>query len=419
MSLRRFIKIAQWCFISFLLIFLALCTAGEIRQRLLVHRAASLLSDIHSLRYGHSDWRDAQVLMARWGRWGHYDGTCTTADCLYVITLDNATVPADHNVAEWVLGAQYYFSAFRLLPRQWGGGLRLFQGMFLVQNGLVVRSGVAIDMTPSPFAKGAQPACCGSELIMSVRSQGSLGIPGWPQEEGRSRHPDYVTWRPGGCTFCFMGRVTYAASMPVEEAVRLSDFQLSCATRWSSCLTLEELDPAAHDWHLYGSPWGDPPEKATPKRHATGCTLPLYTLGRDADQIISVEALEDGVSLGEDSDGIGRERSRVKVISEVKGHSPWALQSTQKVVTVGTPFDEQMRKPDHLIKSRRYLLILSRDDDAAHEPISLENCRVIEENSFSDAEIMRGLALENHLDGYEPSISLEGFSRHQPTPWDE
>lgn len=240
--MRRLLRVVLRCIVTVLVIFLALCTAGEIRQRILVHRAASLLSDMHSLRLHQSTWADAQRLMSRWSRSGSYDGRCTSQDCMYVITLRDLTAPAlENNVAEWPSRTTVFLSAFRLLPRQWGGGLRIMQAMFLVQHGTVVRSGIWIDMTPSPIAKGAQPVCCGAELILSVRSQASLGATRSWQEEDRSRHPDYTTWRPGGCTFCLMGRVTYADSMPSEDAAKLSNFQLSCATRWSSCLTLENL----------------------------------------------------------------------------------------------------------------------------------------------------------------------------------
>ncbi len=413
-GLRKFFK---WGLISLLLAFLAICTAGEICQRILVHRAVSLLSDIHSMRLHQSNWNDAQRLMARWGEWGHYDGLCTSEDCLYVITLNNLTVPKNNNVAEWSSRTMYYLSAFRLLPRQLGGGLRLMQAMLLVQNGIIVRSGLSIDMTPSPFAKGAQPSCCGDELIISVRSQASLGMPEPWQEKQRSRHPDYTTWRPGGCTFCLMGRVTYADSMPADKAVMLSDFQLSCATRWSSCLTLEELDPAAHAWHLYEAPWGDPPEKTT-SQMPVGCALPLYALGRDAKRIVSVEALEDGAALGKDGDGVERESSRVRVIAGLKGVSPWPIDSIRRVVSSGSPFDDKMRKPPHLVKTRHYLLLLGSEDEIGQDQVSLENCGIVAEDAATDQDVMRGAAMDDPLNGFEPTVSLQGFARHRPEPWD-
>jgi hypothetical protein len=417
--MRRVKRMVQGCLITLLLIFLALCTAGEIRQRILVHRAASLLSDIHSLRLHQSNWNDAQRFMAHWGRWGHYDGTCTPEDCLYVITLHDLTAQINNNAVEWPSRTTYFLSAFRLLPRQWGGGLRLMQAMFLVQNGIVVRSGVWIDMTQSPFAKGAQPVCCGAELIMSVLSQASLGMPEGKQEEQRSHHPDYTTWRPGGCTFCLMGKATYADSMPSEDIAKISDFQLSCATRWSSCLTLEELDPAAHSWHLYESPWGDPPEKPSSQQMPVGCALPLYALGRDASRIVSVEALEDGVRLGKDSNGIEYESSRVRVIAGLKGDSPWRSNSIQKVLSSGAPFDGKLRKPAHLVKTRRYLLILGKEDDVPRDKVVLGICGIAGEDAASDQEIRRGMVMDDQLKGFEPIVSFGDFARRRPEPWDQ
>ena len=416
--MRRIVRIIGRSLITVLLIFLVVCTAGELRQRILVYRAESLLSDLHSLRLHKSTWEDAERLMTRWGRWGHYEGSCTSQDCLYVITLHDLTAPVNNNVAEWPSRATYLLAAFRLLPRQWGGGLRLMQTMFLVQNGIVVRSGISIDMTPSPFAKGAQSTCCGSELIMSVRNQASLGLPESWEEDQRNRHPDYKIWRPGGCTFCLMGRVTYADSISSEDAAALSDFQLSCATRWSSCLTLEELDPAAHAWHLYESPWGDPPEKTTSRPMPLGCTVPAYALGRDAVGIVSVEALEDGISLGEDADGTAHESSRVRFIAELKGDSPWRTDSILKVLSRGTPFDDKMRRPAHLVKNQRYFLMLGKDDPANGDYVALGNCGITAEDIASDQEVRRGITSDDRINGFEPTVSLEGFSRHQPQPWD-
>ena len=405
--------------LTLLVMFLAMCAAGEIRQRRLVRRAESLLSDIHSLRLHQSTWSDAQRFMTRWGRWGHYEGVCTRKDCMYVVSLSDLTITRGHNVAEWPSRIVNVASAFRLLPRQWGGGLRLMQAMFLVQNGLVVRSGISVDMTQSPFAKGAQPACCGAELIMSVRSQASLGLPESWDEEQRSRHPDYTTWRPGGCTFCLMGRVIYADGMPAEEAARLSAFQLSCATRWSSCLTLEELNPAAHEWHLYTSPWGDPPEQNASKRMPTGCTLPLYALARDARRIVLVEALGDGTALGEDCDGVGHERARVRLIASLKGASPWAPGSMLRLDSLGSPFDGNVRTPTHLVKRQRYFLMFGKKDDPVDgDRISLENCGIVVENQAGDEEARRGVFLDDQLNGFEPTVSLEGFARHTEQPWD-
>lgn len=419
-KMRRAIRSAGRILIRSLLVlvvlFLTLCTAGELRQRVLVHRASALLSDLHSLRLYQSTWQDAQRMMTRWGGWGHYDGACTPADCMYVITLHDITAPAG-SISGWPSRPMFFLSSFRLLPRQWGGGLRVMQAMFLVQDGLIVRSGISIDMTQSPLAKGAEPVCCGAELILSVRSQGSLSpVPGWAERE-RSRHPDYTVWRPGGCTFCLMGRVTYASTISPQEAARLSDFQLSCATRWSSCLTLEELDPAAHAWHLYGPPWGDPEEPDTRPIPAE-CSLPLYSLGRDARSILSVEALEDGAASHKDHEDTESEKSRVRILETLKGEPPTAIGSIRDIVSSAASFGDQPRKPPHIVKGKRYLLMPGADETGVNGFTHITTCGILEDNADSRHELLRGMSMERPLKGFEPAISLGGFVRHAPTPWD-
>jgi hypothetical protein len=408
--MRRGIKIVGRCLLVLLAIFLAFCTTNEVRQRILVKRSKALLSDIHALHLRRSDWKEAQRLMTRWGKWGHHDGACTPQDCFYVITLSYPIGP-DANLPGWASRAKLYPSVFRLLPRQWGGGVYLMQVMFLVQDGVIVRSGTKMEMTISPFAKGVTWQGTTS-LIVSVRSRASLGTPEAWEEERRSRHPDYTVWSPGGCSFCDMQRFTYADSMPSEEAAKLSDFQWSCATRWSSCLTLEELNPGARAMPQFDSASVGSPENTTHQPRPAGCAIPLYALGRDVDRIVSVEALDDGINLGEDTDGIVHESSRVRVLAALKGDSPWAIDSILKVLSANSY--GKVQKPAHLVKARHYLLMVGKEDLEVQGGVSLENCRIIEDDATSDREVRRGMAMDDQLKGGEPTISLGGFARHSP-----
>jgi hypothetical protein len=62
--------------------------AVQIQQRTLRWRAERLSADMHQIRLHQSTWTDAQQLMHRWGGWGHYDGSCTAASCMYEIEMD-------------------------------------------------------------------------------------------------------------------------------------------------------------------------------------------------------------------------------------------------------------------------------------------------------------------------------------------
>jgi hypothetical protein len=424
---RRAFRILAYSLATLLVIFIALCAAGEIRQRLLVHRAQRLLEDIHALRLHQSTWADAEKLMTRWGRWGHYEGRCTHTDCMYVVTLDNGTVPYGNNVAEWPSRTTVLMNMFRLLPRQWGGGLRQLQGMFLVQDGLVVRSGLAIDMTASPWAKGAQDTCCGDELIISVLSRSSIDEN--PQsEDDMEHHPDYKVWRPGGCTFCLMGRVTYAASVSPEVAAQLTDFQLSCATRWSSCLTLEQLDPAARAWHLYGPPWGEAPQEENEfSESSSRCHMPIYARARDAQVIRLVEAMNDSREQGSPEGEPRIDTTPITVIDAAKGAMP-PIPGAAEIVTRGRGLGGGKRgEPVVLLRGKRYYLFTDAPDPNIpksmwpyyYPPNIFDLCGVEMWTPESEAEIQRGAALNDALRGYEPTVSLRGFARHERGPFDQ
>ena len=157
------------------------------------------------------------------------------------------------------------------------------------------------------------------ELILSAVSDSSLGRT-WQSEDEFARHPDYKVLRPGGCTFCLMDWVRYADHISQNELYRLTDYNLSCVTRWKPCVTLEELLPASKEWGLYGSPWGEA-EKRAEWKPPPSCTIPVYALARDSDALVEVEAMEDSAVQADDVRGSG-ESLRVKVSSVLKGASP-------------------------------------------------------------------------------------------------
>jgi hypothetical protein len=416
-SVRRVVRISVWLMFSLLASFLVLCCVGEVRQRILVHRAGELLSDMHDLRLHQSTWADVQLLMSRWGQWGHYEGNCTPSDCFYVITLRDTLSTSDDNVAHWPTRVDVFLSLFRLLPRQWGGGLRQLQGTFLVQDGVIKRSGLVIDMTFSLFAKGAQPVCCGSELIISVVSRDSL-VGTWEDEASFSLHPNYKVSRPGGCTFCLMGRVVFADSIPAEEAARLSDFQLSCATRWSSCLTLEQLDPAAREWHLYAPPWGEAPdreEKLLPLDH---CTIPLYARARDAAEILTLEAAGNAIEQRTHDDGARDEILPVRILSVLKGSSAWPVGATDKAISRGEAVDGGVRGPVALVKGKQYVMFIDPDSEGSEKNMGFDPCGIAQYDDVTRKEIERGIALDDQLRGGEEWVSLGGFHRGVRNAWD-
>src|ERR1700749_1297168 len=85
--LARTLRAILYAAATLLILWLALIEAPMWLRRL---HAQPLLADFQSIQVNQSDWSDAQRLMRRWGRWGHFDGSCTSAYCSYSITIEDA-----------------------------------------------------------------------------------------------------------------------------------------------------------------------------------------------------------------------------------------------------------------------------------------------------------------------------------------
>src|SRR5258708_29919524 len=103
-------------------VFLVLLTflAVQTQQRMLRWRAERLLSDMHKIRLYQSTWADAQRLMHRWGAWGHYDGSCTAANCHYAIGM--GTIRYQNPNAPRRAWVEWFSAHDRLNLYQWLGG---------------------------------------------------------------------------------------------------------------------------------------------------------------------------------------------------------------------------------------------------------------------------------------------------------
>src|SRR5216683_5403702 len=136
----RVVRLAGVVVVSLVLItFLAV----QIQQRTLRWRAERLSADMHQIRLYQSTWADAQRLMHRWGAWGHYDGSCTSANCKYEIEMDSiASLVQRHAWLGWLLRHD------RLNLYQWFGGRDSgFKASFTVHDGTIWRENTAIGVS--------------------------------------------------------------------------------------------------------------------------------------------------------------------------------------------------------------------------------------------------------------------------------
>ena len=258
----------------------------QAQQHLFRHRAERLLADFQSIRLHQSTWADAQVLMQRWGAWGHYDGTCGEAECVYRIELGDAA-------SGWVgkLAGGSDGLRFRIVERSYellGGRDGAMVVSFLLQDGVIWRSGIELMVGATPRAD------YGYMIFLKAHASDSLRDSWVGDEEQLARHPNYKAHRPGACEGCLAAEVTFTPYIAPSTLRELTAYNLSCLTRLvHSCVNLPDVLPIAHDWHFYPETEGEakPPAKpATPK----ACDAPLYALGRDADTVFVVDVLSRG-----------------------------------------------------------------------------------------------------------------------------
>jgi hypothetical protein len=120
---------------SLLVIYRVLLATVQLSQRITRRRAEHLLSDLRGLQLERSSWSDAQALMQRWGRWGHYEGTCDADHCDYGIHFYSAGMVPEATSERFVnLFGRFAERAATML----GAHLTYVEGGFQLQNNLVV-----------------------------------------------------------------------------------------------------------------------------------------------------------------------------------------------------------------------------------------------------------------------------------------
>src|SRR5580692_11150482 len=63
-------------------------------------RAERLMADFQALKLRQSNWLEAESLISRWGKYGHYEGHCDASFCRYSIGL-NSPAMALGNAGFW------------------------------------------------------------------------------------------------------------------------------------------------------------------------------------------------------------------------------------------------------------------------------------------------------------------------------
>ncbi len=307
---HRFLRMTALLVLGLCILLIAL---AQFQQRLLRYRVERLLADIHSVRLHQSTWNDAQILMKRWGAWGHYEGNCSANDCRYGIVLEDfGSRLLRTNAHRLNYDLLRHLSAFRIYQLV-GGRFASMVVEFIVQDGTIWRTSAALVIQVPPQSS---PKFGFGEYSLIVRTHSRQALadgPGILGSDGQlAQHPDYKIGRPGGCTACLMATVIYTPHLAQSEIQRLTAFNLSCLTRLHACTTLEEVLPAVRGLHLYPITEPDDHPVDPPRLPPRPCDIPIWALGRDATFVLVVDALS---TRKEQAYGQEHEKAEVKVIA--------------------------------------------------------------------------------------------------------
>jgi hypothetical protein len=407
------VRVLQIASLSVLVPVAALFLTVQGEQWLLRYRAQRLSMDIHEIRLYQSTWTDAQRLMNKWGAWGHYDGSCTAASCKYEIEMDsishNNPRIQRHVWLDWLL----IHDRFNLY--QWfGGRSSAFYTSFTVHDGTIWREsttmGISVprrrkkryigpdtNLELDDFDKTLSVGAVSYQRLHRTLENPFVFMGG---DEQLDDHPYYKVGRPGGCMInCQIGVVYFSTHTPAAEIERLTSYNFSCFTRFHACAELEDLLPAAKEWHLYK-------EDETGLREAPCGDIPAWAQARDARYVLSVEALSTNiVKSHEDYGEYHHEVAKVRIISSLKEPAPWlpgAIVTAHLLnwLNYAVPFD----RTEYLIPGRRYIVFAIGNDQrdqivSKDSPLRFERCGVREDTPEIRRELEKGFAQN---DGMNP-----------------
>lgn len=387
--------------------------AVQTQQRMLRWHAERLLADMHQIRLYQSTWADAQRLMHRWGAWGHYDGSCTAANCKYVIEMDsidryNPRAPY-HAWLVWLLIHD------RLNLYQWFGGRNsAVLASFTVHDGTIWRESTAMGVS---VPRRKMHRVTGPDTILvfdDFDKELSIGAGSYQRlhrtlenpflhmggAEGLAGHPYYKVGGPDGCKpNCQIRIVYYSTHTPPAEIERLTSYDFSCFTRFIPCKELEDLLPAAKEWHLYKK---DELQQSSPPQNP--CDIPVWAMARDARYVLSIEPLSTKIEKHhEDYGGYHSEVTKVRVVSSLKEPAPWPPGSIVDTSHIywdnhASPF----REDEHLVPGRRYTVFAIGNDDrdrmlTKDSSLTFEPCGVREDTPEIRRELEKGFAQNDTL----------------------
>jgi len=358
-SLRKLLRALSLSLCA--LLFLTLLTS-QTEQHLFRRRAELLLSELQSLELRRTSWRDAQTQFQRWGANREFDEHCDSHKCSLKITLNEFVFGyvTQRNLFEklddyfrWRLKLSYNQGPFaraevwllRLYMRVGGHPARVIANIGMC-DGVVWSKGISVWVETYAHAaewSGNQPY--EFSLFAEVHSVPRFDYYGDPRVAYQSMlHPNYAIGQPGGCTSCVMGWGKFTPYAALEDVHRLMQLDLSCLTRWHSCVTQSDILPAAWAQYVAERSRSDQSEEILRCSPAI-----IEILGRDSANIATGEVVRYHENFY--SEGYDKIVATVRVLDRLKGTAAWNVGEIRDVTLLSGTLctDEKVRIGSRLI----------------------------------------------------------------------
>lgn len=366
-------------------------------------QAERLMADFQALKLRQSNWLEAERLISRWGKYGNYEGHCDASFCRYSIGLSSSEKTLERwffaKIPSNYLNNHFVYRTASLFYTLWEHlGVRsvTVRATFVVQDRVVLRKSAVFIYDVPPTFSGSS----GYSLIATSRATSRLTSGGWPLvgSEQLAEHPFYAVTRPGGCSFCLMANVTFTPDTPDPEMRRLTTFNLNCITRLRPCRHLEDIYPAAENWHLYDYTPGDRP--SLPNQIHTeyaplplACRIPLFARGREAGQILSVTAVSESQ---ERQPGEIIEKATVRLNDVLKGETGYKSGELISVTSRSYSNYSPLAIETPLNPGGQFLLLTVYREDKS-QPLELERCLVLSDTPEIRNQLEAGVAQNDRL----------------------
>src|ERR1700733_5352685 len=287
-------KLCKWALTSLLVLYLVLLATVEISQRIMRRRAEHLLSDLRGLQLERSSWNDAQALMRRWGRWGHYEGICDADHCNYRIHFEQTAMRT------WPIATSDLF--FNLIRRSEEIATKVLGAHFAdVEGGLQLQNNLVVG-TWFSVVTGLQ----GEGVLLShvTGTQNLERFDLWPE-----RDPGYRTLLRTGTLGYFFTQFTGATKQ--EDVEWLTAFNFTCITRWVPCTEMGDLLPSA--WAKFTA---EKKHVGAIRERIADCAYPLEDLVEASERVALVQVEKPNAQTP-------RFTRPARLVESLKGSGSW------------------------------------------------------------------------------------------------